>query len=276
MSDQDVLNGIKAKHRAMWALVWALGDYPSVATEVIPALGPELVVAAGIRPGERVLDIAAGSGNAALPAARIGAQVTASDLTPALLEAGRRQAEGDDLTLEWREADAENLPFDDASFDVAISCVGIMFTPNHQASADELVRVLRPGGRIALINWTPEGFIGQMFKTMKPYAPPPPPGAQPPPLWGNEEHVRDLLGDRITDVVARREKLMVDRFRTPEEFREFFKSCYGPTITAYRNIADSPERVQALDEELADLARRNDVGNGRMEWEYLLFTAVRK
>lgn len=271
MSDQDVLNGIKAKHRAMWAL----GDYPSVATEVIPALGPELVVASGIRPGERVLDIAAGSGNAALPAARIGARVTASDLTPALLDAGRRQAEGDGLTLEWREADAENLPFDDGSFDVAISCVGIMFTPNHQASADELVRVLRPGGRIGLINWTPEGFIGHMFKTMKPYTPPPPPGAQPPPLWGNEEHVRELLGDRVTDVVAKREKLMVDRFGTPEEFREFFKTCYGPTITAYRNIADSPERVQALDDDLAELARTN-LDNGKMEWEYLLFTAAKK
>jgi SAM-dependent methyltransferase len=260
---------IKTKHRAMWAL----GDYASVAADVIPALGPILVEACGIGPGDRVLDVAAGSGNAAIPAAGAGAEVVASDLTPELLEAGQRDAEALGLALTWREADAEALPFADDEFDKVISCVGVMFAPFHQASADELVRVCRPGGTIGLINWTPGGFIGQMFATMKPYAPPPPAGAQPPPLWGSEEHVRSLLGDRVTDVVARTEMLTVDCFDSPESFRDFFKACYGPTIAVYRAIADDPSKIESLDAELADLARRHDTGDGAMKWEYLLFTA---
>ncbi|MFC7446344.1 class I SAM-dependent methyltransferase [Rhodococcus daqingensis] len=263
---------IKAKHRAMWAL----GDYPSIAADVIAALGPALVEACGIGAGDRVLDVAAGSGNASIPAARLGATVVASDLTPELLDSGRQQAESLGLTLDWREADAEALPFTNDEFDAVISCVGVMFAPHHQESADELVRVLRPGGTLGLINWTPEGFIGQMFATMKPYAPPPPPGAQPPPLWGSEEHVRALLGDRVSEVVARRERLTVDCFDTAEQFRDFFKACYGPTIAVYRSIADEPDRVRALDRELAELGRRHDRGAGTMEWEYLLLTAVKK
>ena len=270
MTEQATAPDIKTKHRVMWAL----GDYASVAADVIPALGPILVGACGIGAGDRVLDVAAGSGNAAIPAARAGADVVASDLTPELLEAGRRDAEALGLTLTWREADAEALPFADDEFDKVISCVGVMFAPFHQASADELVRVCRPGGTIGLVNWTPAGFIGQMFATMKPYAPPPPAGAQPPPLWGSEEHVRSLLGDRVTDVVARTQRLTVDCFDSPESFRDFFKACYGPTIAVYRAIADDPAKVAALDEELADLARRHDVGAGVMEWEYLLFTAA--
>ena len=187
---------LKARHRSMWAM----GNYNAVATEVIPALGPVLVEAAGVKAGDRVLDIAAGSGNASLPAARAGAKVVASDLTPELLELGRQQAEAAGLEIDWQEADAEALPYADGEFDVVLSLVGIMFAPHHQQSADELARVTRGGGRIGLISWTPEGFIGQMFATMKPYAPPPPPGASPPPLWGREEHVRELLGDRVSDV----------------------------------------------------------------------------
>lgn len=262
---------IKTKHRAMWAS----GDYPSVAADVIPALGPALVTATGIKAGDRVLDIGAGSGNASIPAAQSGADVIASDLTPALLESGRRQAEGQDLALQWREADAEALPFADGEFDAAISCVGIMFAPHHQESADELVRVLRPGGSVGLINWTPGGFIGEMFGVMKPYAPPPPPGAQPAPLWGSPEHVGDLFGDRVTDVVAKREMLRVDTFSTPEDFRDFFKACYGPTISVYSFIGDDSERVASLDRELVELAARHDIGGGAMEWEYLLYTARR-
>lgn len=260
---------LKAKHRAMWAS----GDYPSVAADVIAALGPRLVTATGIEHGDRVLDIGAGSGNASIPAAKVGAAVVASDLTPELLDKGRADAASQGVSLEWREADAEALPFDDAEFDAAISCVGIMFAPHHQKSADELVRVLRPGGRIGLLNWTPEGFIGQMFGVMKPYAPPPPPGAQPAPLWGSEEHVARLLGDRVTDVVAHREKLTVDTFGTPEEFRDFFKACYGPTISVYAFLGDDTDRADALDRELAELAARHDLGGGTMEWEYLLYTA---
>jgi SAM-dependent methyltransferase len=270
MTEQTIVTpDIKTKHRAMWAL----GDYASVAADVIPALGPLLVEASGITAGDRVLDVAAGSGNAAIPAARVGADVVASDLTPELLEAGRRDAEALGLTLTWQEADAEALPYGADEFDKVISCVGVMFAPFHQASADELVRVCRPGGTIGLVSWTPEGFIGQMFATMKPYAPPPPAGAQPPPLWGNEEHVRSLLGDRVTDVVALRQKLTVDCFDSPDSFRDFFKACYGPTIAVYRAIADDPEKVAALDAGLSDLARRHDLGDGAMEWEYLLFTA---
>jgi ubiquinone/menaquinone biosynthesis C-methylase UbiE len=262
---------LKAKHRSMWAL----GDYSAVATELIPSLGPVLVEASGVRPGDRVLDVAAGTGNVAIPAALAGAKVVASDLTPELLETGRRLAKEAGAELEWRQADAEALPFTDGEFDTVLSCVGVMFAPHHQASADELVRVCRPGGTIGLISWTPEGFIGQMFATMKPYAPPPPPGAQPPPLWGNEDHVRSLLGDRVTDVAVRRQTVRIDHFETPEAFRDYFKTNYGPTIAVYKSIAEDPEKVAALDRDLADLARRYDHGAQTtvLDWEYLLLTA---
>ncbi|MGW7297482.1 class I SAM-dependent methyltransferase [Streptomyces sp. NPDC054829] len=259
---------LKAKHRTMWAL----GDYPAVARQVVAGLGPVLVEACGVKNGDRVLDVAAGSGNAAIPAALAGGDVVASDLTPELLAAGQKEAEARGATLTWQEADAEALPFEDGAFDTVTSCVGVMFAPHHQATADELVRVCRPGGTIGLLNWTPEGFIGQMFATMKPYAPPPPPGAQPPPLWGKEEHVRALLGDRVTDVEGRRRTIRVDLFQEPEEFRDFFKNAYGPTIAVYRNIADDPERTAALDAALADLAQ-GALRDGAMEWEYLLLTA---
>ncbi|MER7819206.1 methyltransferase domain-containing protein [Streptomyces sp. NPDC096153] len=276
-SDAD--RAVKAKHRAMWAL----GDYPAVADQLIPALGPTLVEACGIGAGSRVLDVAAGTGNAAIPAALAGADVVASDLTPELLDAGRLIAGRLGAELEWREADAEALPFDDGAFDTVMSCVGVMFAPHHQAAADEMLRVCRPSGTIGLLNWTPEGFIGRMFATMKPYAPPPPPGAQPPPLWGDEDHVRALLGERVTSVEARRGTVRVDRFATPEELRDYFKKNYGPTIAVYRNIADSPERVAALDRELAALARDHaspaggaDGDGTAVDWEYLLVTARRR
>ncbi|HEX5955685.1 MAG TPA: class I SAM-dependent methyltransferase, partial [Solirubrobacterales bacterium] len=160
-----------------------------VETFLLP-LGPRLVEACGIGPGMNVLDVAAGTGNASIPAAKMGANVTASDLTPELLEAGRARAEAEGLTLEWVEADAENLPFGDGSFDVVMSSIGAMFAPHHQEVADELVRVCRPGGTIGLLSWTPEGMIGARVRTMAPFAPPPPPGAQPPPLWGSEDHQR--------------------------------------------------------------------------------------
>ncbi|MEV7520051.1 class I SAM-dependent methyltransferase [Streptomyces sp. NPDC091371] len=262
---------LKAKHRAMWAL----GDYPSVASHLLPDLGAVLVRECGVGPGDRVLDVAAGSGNAALPAALAGADVVASDLTPELMEVGRHLAAVRGARLEWREADAEALPFADGEFDTVMSCLGVMFAPHHQAAADELVRVCRAGGTIGLINWTPQGFIGRMFATMKPYAPPPPPGAQPPPLWGDPEHVHDLLGDAVTDVDARRQTVRVDRFKKPSEFREFFKALYGPTIAVYRSIADEPERVAALDGELDALAAEH-TADGVMEWEYLLLTAHRR
>jgi SAM-dependent methyltransferase len=267
---------LKAKHRAMWAL----GDYPALAADLLSGLGPVLVEACGVGPGDRVLDVAAGSGNAAIPAALAGASVVASDLTPELFEAGRQEAARRGAQLEWRQADAENLPFADGEFDTVLSCLGVMFAPHHQSSADELIRVCRPGGTIGLLSWTPEGFIGQMFATMRPYAPPPPPGAQPPPLWGREDHLRSLLGDQVTDVRARRQRLRVDLFGRPEDFRDYFKARYGPTIAAYRAIAAEQDRTAALDAELADLARRHGTvgatGSTAMAWEYLLFTARKR
>jgi hypothetical protein len=151
-----------------------------------------------------------------------------------------------------------------------------MFAPHHQDAADELVRVCRPDGRIGLLSWTPEGFIGQMFATMKPYAPPPPPGAQPPPLWGSEAHVRDLLGDRVRDITATKRTLVVDNFKTPTDFREYFKNVYGPTIAVYKFNADDSDKVAALDRDLDALADRFGATDGPMEWEYLVVTAVRR
>jgi SAM-dependent methyltransferase len=264
---------LKTKHRAMWAM----GNYPTVVTDVVAPLGPILVDAAGIKPGDVVLDVAAGSGNAAIPAARAGARVIASDLTPELLEIGKKLAAEAGVQLTWEIADAEALPYGDAEFDAVLSCLGVMFAPHHQTSADELVRVCRPGGTIGLISWTPSGFIGQMFATMRPYAPPPPPGAQPPPLWGSEDHVRKLLGDRVEQVRTETRTLRVTYYTSPEAFREYFKINYGPTISAYRFIADDPGRVAALDHDLVELGQRSDIGTDSyvLDWEYLLFTARR-
>jgi ubiquinone/menaquinone biosynthesis C-methylase UbiE len=270
----DADRALKARHRSMWAS----GDYPGLAADLLGELGDVLVAACGVQRGDRVLDIAAGSGNIAVPAARTGASVVASDLTPELFDAGRARAAAEGVELEWREADAEALPFADGEFDVVLSAIGVMFAPHHQAAADELVRVCKPGGRIGLISWTPEGFIGQMFATLKPYAPPPPPGASPPPLWGREEHVLDLLGDRVTDVRTERRLLAVEQFGAPEDFRDYFKARYGPTIAVYRSLADQPERAAELDAQLAELARSRDRGQGAtvVDWEYLLLTATKK
>jgi SAM-dependent methyltransferase len=262
---------LKTRHRTMWA--W--GDYPRVAHEIVAPLGTALVEALGVGPGQRVLDVAAGTGNAAIAAARTGAEVVASDLTPELLAAGEDQARREGVPLAWRVADAEALPFDDAAFDTVMSSIGVMFAPHHQAAADELVRVCRPGGTIGVLSWTPAGFIGQMFATMKPYAPPPPAGAQPPPLWGSADHVAGLLGARAEITEARTGSLRVDVFESGESFRDYFKAWYGPTIGVYRAIAEDPDRVAALDHDLAELARNHLGADGSMGWEYLLLTAVR-
>jgi ubiquinone/menaquinone biosynthesis C-methylase UbiE len=262
---------LMAKHRA----IWATGDYPRVASDLVAPLGPVLVEASGIGPGDRVLDVAAGTGNAAIPAAAIGARVVASDLTPELLERGRTIAAERGVELEWAEANAEALPFANNYFDAVLSCIGVMFAPHHQAAADEIVRVCKPRGTIALINWTPHGLIGQMFAVMKPFAAPPPPGVQPPPLWGSEEHLKELLGNGVVDLATQTRTLTVDLFPTGEAFRDFFKTTYGPTMTAYHNIAGEPDRVAALDAALAELGQRFLAGSTTMEWEYLLVTALK-
>jgi len=260
---------VAAKHRAMWAS----GDYEKLATALVMPLGPVLVQATGITRGDRVLDVAAGTGNASIPAALTGASVVASDLCPELLEDGRALAAERGVELEWREANAHELPFADDEFDVVMSCIGVMFAPFHQLAAGELVRVCKPGGRIGVISWTPEGHIGRLWAAMKPYAPAPPPGAQPPPLWGQEEHVRALLGDSVADVVTERRMLTVDRFADGAEFRDFFKALYGPTIAVYRNIEGDPDRVAALDAAIAEVGDSVLSASSTMEWEYLLLTA---
>ncbi|MGH3589083.1 MAG: class I SAM-dependent methyltransferase [Pseudonocardia sp.] len=266
---------VKSKHRAMWAS----GDYAAVAAQLIPGLGPALVAACGVRAGTRVLDVAAGTGNAAIPAAVTGADVVASDLTPELLDQGRRAAAAAGAQLTWREADAENLPFATGEFDVVMSCVGAMFAPHHQQTADEMLRVCRPGGTIGMINWTPSGLIGQLFATMRPFSPPPPPGAQPPPLWGSAEHVAELFGDDVTDLDTRTATVVFDHCTDPLEFREYWKRNYGPTIAVYRANAADAARTAELDAAfLAFLTDANAADAGqpaRYEAEYLLVTARR-
>ncbi|MBR7744288.1 methyltransferase domain-containing protein [Phycicoccus sp. BSK3Z-2] len=262
---------VKDAHRAMWAR----GDYPAVADRLIPDLGGRLVTALGVGPDDRVLDVAAGSGNASLPAARAGARVTASDLTPELLDAGRRRAADTGLDLAWEVADAEALPYDDASFDVVMSSVGVMFAPRHETAAAELLRVCRPGGRVGVLSWTPDGFVGRLLATLRPWAPAPPPGASPPPLWGTPGHVGDLFGDGVTDLTHDRGEVVVEGFTGPTEFREYFAAGYGPMLTVYRSTADDPEQRAALEEAVDALVAEHDEGGGTMRWSYLLSTATR-
>ena len=266
---------LKAGHRAMWAS----GNYPAVARELIADLGPTLVAACGITSGQRVLDVGAGTGNAAVPAAMTGATVVASDLTPELFEVGRSAAARVGVALDWVEADAEALPFPTGEFDTVMSCVGAMFAPHHRAAAGEMLRVTRRGGTIGMINWTPEGFIGNLFRTMGPFAPPPPPGAQPPPLWGSESHVRELFGRGISTFDAQRRTTVFDHCADPVEFREFWKRNYGPTIAVYAANAADPERVAALDAAFLEFVRQWNVAPAgrpaRWEAEYLLVTATR-
>jgi SAM-dependent methyltransferase len=264
---------LKARHRAMWAS----GDYPSMVETFLLPLGPRLVEACGIGPGMSVLDVAAGTGNASIPAAQAGADVTASDLTPELLEAGRHRAEAEGLEFDWVEADAENLPFEDEKFDVVMSSIGAMFAPHHQDVADELVRVCRPGGTIGLLSWTAEGMIGALLRAMGPFAPPPPPGAQPPPLWGSEEHLEKVFGDRLELRVLERDVLEVTAFERPRDYGEHFKERYGPTIAAQAN-ASRTGRGAEFNEAVDRFCDEWNLGTpeaARFEQEYLLAVGTR-
>ncbi len=264
---------VKQRHRAMWAA----GDYPAVVRDLITPLGDALVAACGVEAGQSVLDVAAGTGNAAIPAALRGAQVVASDLTPELGTEGRREAKRRGLDIFWHDADAEDLPYADGDFDVVLSAVGVMFAPRHQLAADEMVRVTRPGGTLGVLNWTPEGFIGQMFQTMKPFAPPAPAGALPPPLWGDPVYVEGLFGDRVASVTWERRLLPVTHFATPDAVLEYFKRCYGPTIVTYRHV-EQTGHVAELDAALRDLIDTYLAevdGRPTMHWEYLVLTAER-
>ena len=265
---------LKTRHRAMWAS----GDYPSMVETFLLPLGPRLAGALPLGPGTHVLDVAAGTGNASLEAARSGAHVTAGDLTPELLDAGRARAGAAGLELDWVEADAEHLPFEDESFDVVMSAIGVMFAPHHQLAADELVRVCKPGGTIGLLSWTPEGMIGGLFRTIGPFAPPPPPGAQPPPLWGSEAHLGELLGSRVEQAPASRGVLDVTAFERPGDFAAHFKTYYGPTIAAQNNARANGREAElesALDAFFSE-ANSGTASAARFEMEYLLTVGTRR
>jgi SAM-dependent methyltransferase len=264
---------LKARHRAMWAS----GDYPLMVETFLLPLGPVLVEACGIKEGMKVLDVAAGTGNASIPAAKTGADVTASDLTPELFDAGRARAKAEGVELEWVEADAENLPFEDESYDVVMSSIGAMFAPHHQDVADQLVRVTKPGGTIGLLSWTPEGMIGALFRTMGPFAPPPPPGAHPPPLWGSEDHVRELFGDRVDFGTLERKMLDITAFQQGGDYGEHFKSYYGPTIAAINNARKNgqEEELNKAIEQFCDEWNRGTADKARFEQEYLVAVGTR-
>lgn len=255
--------------------VWAMGDYARMAEEVMAPLGPILVGATDIGPRDRVLDVAAGSGNISIPAAKTGASVVSSDLTPELLQRSEKRAAQEGVALQWREANAEALPFDDGEFDVVMSAIGVMFAPHHQLAANELVRVCRSGGTIGLISWTDDGFFGQMLTTIRPYRPVMLPGVPPAALWGREDYLRGLLGDQVDELSMQRQTLKVDRFESAEAVHDYFKNHYGPTINAYRNIGANSVLAAALDSQLVDLARRH-LSHGVMEWEYLLCVARKR
>lgn len=212
---------------------WASGDFAVIGV-TLQIVGENLAEAADIRAGERVVDIAAGNGNATLAAARRFAQVVSTDYVPALLEKGRLRAAAEGLAVEFREADAEALPFADGSFDAALSTFGVMFAPNHARTASEMLRVVREGGRIAFANWTPEGFLGQLFKTIGKYVPPPA-GLQSPLLWGKEEHVRALFGAHAADARFAR-RIFNFRYESPAHMLQVFRDFYGPTHMAFRNL----------------------------------------
>jgi ubiquinone/menaquinone biosynthesis C-methylase UbiE len=257
--------------------IWALGDYHSFAKQTIWEIGPVLSEAAGIEAGHRVLDVAAGTGNVAIRAALRGAHVVASDITPENFPAGRREAALNGVDLEWVEADAQALPFGDSEFDVVTSAFGAIFAPDHEAVARELLRVCRIGGTIAMANFTPDGRSGAFFELVGRYAPPPPPASRPPTLWGRENHVRDLFGDRVAMQAVRRR--YVERAASPEAYRDLFTETFGPAVAIRRALRSFPERLAAFDRDLLDFARRSDAGEigGPVEYtyDYLLVLAQR-
>ena len=270
--------GTQAKDRELKAATraaWALGDYHRFAKQTIWERGQELVEACGIKAGQRVLDVAAGTGNTAIRAAEAGAQVVAADLTPENFEAGRREARERGVELEWVEADAEALPFADNEFDVVSSSFGAIFAPSHEAVADEMLRVCRPAGTIGMLNFTPEGLFADFLGALAPYAPPPPPGALSPALWGSEQHVRELFGDRVSSLqLARRE--YAERAASPGDYVELFKQTFGPVVAIYECLAGEPERQSALDRDFLEFAEGANSGppGGPAEYRYEYLLAI--
>jgi len=265
--DLDAVKQIQQK-------IWSEGDFAMVAG-LINIVGEELCKAAEILPGERVLDIACGSGNVTIPAARASwGNAVGLDYVPELLERARERAAAERLEIELVEGDAEDLPFDDASFDVVLSSFGVMFAPDQQKAADELLRICRPGGRIGLASWTPDGFVGDFFKTTAKHVPPPP-GVAPPILWGTEDHLRELLGDGVS--ALRSERVTVrEGFRSADHFIEYFRTYFGPTKVAFERVGD--EGAGPLEADLREMLERwNTAGDRALvaDAEYLRTIATR-
>lgn len=261
---------IKARQQT----TWASGDYSNVGTRLV-IIGEQLCEAVDLRAGERVLDIATGNGVTALAAARRYADVTGIDYVPSLIEHARERASADRLTVTFESADAESLPFADAAFDVVLSTVGIMFAPNQRAAAGELLRVCRPGGRIGLASWTPEGFLGQLFKMIAAYAPPPA-GLQSPMRWGSQAALEELLGDGVRSLTATR-RLYNFRYRDAAHWIAEFRNTYGPIHKLFAGL-DS-DRQSALDRDLTTLLHAHDIGRGHglvVPSEYLEVVAQRR
>jgi ubiquinone/menaquinone biosynthesis C-methylase UbiE len=228
-----------------------------------------------VQPDQRVLDVAAGNGNATLAAARRWADVTSTDYVPSLLERGRARAAAEGLAVRFQEADAENLPFANASFDAVLSVFGVMFTANQEQAAAELLRVTRSGGKIGLANWTPEGFVGQMFRTIGKHVPPPA-GVKPPSQWGTEQRLQELLGSGIAELKTER-RMFVFRYRSAEHMIDVFRTYYGPMLKAFAALDDAGQAALASD--LTDLIKRFNQGGTdtiAIPSEYLEVIATRR
>ena len=249
------LKALKIRQQA----AWSSGDYALIGT-TLQIVGEQLCEALDVRSGQKVLDVAAGNGNASLAAARRWCAVVATDYVPALLERARERAAAERFDIEFREADAEALSFQDGSFDVVVSTFGVMFTPDQDRAAAEMVRVCKSGGKIGLANWTPEGFIGQLFKTIGKHVPPAP-GAKSPALWGTRARIEELFGPHATVETAQRN--FVFRYRSPEHWLEVFKTYYGPVLKTFAALA--PDAQAALQRDLIALIDRfNRAGDGTM------------
>jgi ubiquinone/menaquinone biosynthesis C-methylase UbiE len=267
---QADLKALKTRQQA----AWSSGDYARIGT-TLQIVGEELCEALDVRAGQRVLDIAAGNGNASLAAARRGCDVVATDYVPALLERARERAAADRLDIEFREADAESLPFPDGSFDVVVSTFGVMFTPDQEAAAAEMVRVCRPGGKIGLANWTPEGFIGQLFKVIARHVPPPR-DARSPALWGTRSRIAELFAAHGVSI-ASAQRNFVFRYRSPENWLEVFKTYYGPLLKTFAALAPAAQAGFQRDVmALIDQFNRSGDGSMVVPSEYLEIVITRR
>ena len=253
---------------------WSSGDYAIIGT-TLQLVGEQLAEACDLRFDERVIDVAAGNGNATLAAARRGCQVTSTDYVGDLLERGAARARAEGLDVKFQVADAEALPFDDGSFDAVLSTFGVMFAPDHATAAAELARVCRPGGRIGLANWTPDSLVGHMFKTLGRYLPPPA-GAQSPALWGTETHLRTVFGERAAAITIT-ERLFNFRYRSAAHFIEVFRTWYGPVHKAFAAL--SPDKAALLEQDLTallDRLNRGGAGTLVVPSEYLEVVITRR